>query len=248
MKKPVIAVAPIKYFDIHKTHNLVKIRRYIKKAKKAGADIICFPEACISKNEQLPIDHKLILAIQEECRKNSIWCIVTEDIMIRNKPYNMSILINRKGRIKGKYKKINLYGDKVLPGNRVKVFKTDFGKIGIVICWDLTFPYLFDAMKEKGAEIVFCPSMWWYEAKSHESLHKKREIDLLRALLLARAYESIFFVALCNQLMDAKHQVSYSAIASPHRILKELINEEGLIIAEIDLDEIKKFRKFYSKT
>lgn len=246
-RKPIIAIAPIRYFDINKTHNVTKIKRYIKKAKKAGADIVCFPESCISKKSCLRIDDKYILAIQEECKKQSIWCIVTEDVMIRNKPYNMSILIDRKGRIKGKYKKINLYGDNVYPGNQVKVFKTDFAKIGIVICWDLTFPYLFEAMKSKGAEIVFCPSMWWYDTKSHKSKHKKRELALLKALLLARAYENIFFVALCNPLVDSKYQISYSAIASPHSIIKELVDEEGLLSAEINLNEIKKFREFYEK-
>ena len=39
------------------------------------------------------------------------------------------------------------------PGKKIKVFETDFGKIGIVICWDLRFPYLFKKMKEKEIKI-----------------------------------------------------------------------------------------------
>jgi predicted amidohydrolase len=102
-------------------------------------------------------------------------------------------------------------------------------------------------MKRKGAEIVFCPAMWNYDQISHAHSHKAKEITLLRAMTLARAHENIFYIALCNPLMSAKTQVSYSAIASPHSILKELINKEGIITAPVDLKEIRKFRKFYDK-
>jgi len=246
-KKPIIAVAPIEYFDIHKGHNLEKIKKYIGLAKKAKADIVCFPESCIKRHGSLVITDKFIKSIQEECKRNGIWCIVTEDIAAGKKTYNMSILIDRQGKIKGDYKKINIYGDRATPGNQVKVFQTDFAKIGIAICWDLTYPGLFLEMAKKGAEIVFCPAMWNYDLPSHDREHKKREIELLRAMTLARAHENIFFVALCNPLMDVKTQVSYSAIASPHRILKELIDREGLITAKIDIAEVRKFRKYYNK-
>lgn len=243
---PIISIAPIRYFDISTTDNLIKIKKYIRMAKRAGSDIICFPESCIKKNGCIQLKGKLINAIQEECKKNSIWCIVTEDLLINKKPFNVSILINRKGKITGKYRKINLYGDKVNPGNKVEVFKTDFGKIGVVICWDLASPDLFQTMREKGAEIIFCPSQWWYDSEPHKNKHKKeREMVLLKSLILARAFENVCFVALCNPLVDSKYQVSYSAIASPLKILKESVNDEKLISVEVDRKEIKRLRKFY---
>lgn len=246
-KKPVIAVAPIRYYDIHKTHNIEKIKRYIRLAKKAKADIVCFPESCVKKRGCLAITDKAIKAIRDECKQNSIWCIITEDVKVKNKEYNMSILIDRHGRIRGNYNKIHLYGDTVSPGNKVNVFKTDFAKIGIAICWDITYPELFNMMRQKGAEIVFCPSQWNYDILSHKSRPKQRETQLLRSMVLARAHENVFYVALCNPLVGSKTEVSYSAIASPHRIIKELIDKEGLITSEVDLKEIKKFRKFYAK-
>lgn len=246
-KKPVIAVAQIRYYDIHKTHNVEKIKKYIRLAKKAKADIVCFPESCVKKRGCMAITDKPIKAIRDECKRNSIWCIITEDVKIKGKEYNMSILIDRVGKIRGSYKKINLYGDRVSPGNKVEVFETDFAKIGIAICWDITYPGLFSMMRQKGADIVFCPSQWNYDLPSHKSRHKYREIQLLRSMVLARAHENVFYVALCNPLINSKTQVSYSAIASPHRILKELIGKEGLITVEVDLKEVKKFRKFYAK-
>ena len=102
-------------------------------------------------------------------------------------------------------------------------------------------------MKEKNAEIVFCPSQWNYDVVSHKNFHKSREIKILKAMLLARAHENVFYIAICNPLIKAKTQVSYSAIAEPHRILKELINKEGLITARTNMDKLKKFREYYHK-
>jgi predicted amidohydrolase len=244
-KRPIIALAQIKYFSDSNTNNLNKIIRYIRLAKKKNADIICFPESCIHKSS-LDFDSKIISKIKEECKKNSIWCIVTDDIKKGDKTYNISLLINRSGEIKGEYKKIHLYGDKTFAGKEPMVFKTDFGKIGIVICWDLAFPELFKAIKKMGAEIVFCPAQWWYDSKSHFEKHKKQELKILKSLVLSRAYENVFFVALCNPIMHSKFQISYSAIASPTKILKELKGKEGLIVEKINLNEIKRVQKIYS--
>jgi len=246
-RHPVIAVAQIKYYDIHKRNNVEKIKRYIKLAKKKHADIVCFPESCVSKTKTLHFDDEFIKQIKEECKKNKIWAIITEDIILKNKPYNISFLINREGRIKGNYKKIHLYDEDGLnSGKKTQVFKTDFGKVGIVICWDLAFPDLFKKMKKSGAQIVFCPAQWAYEKKAHESQHKKREIEILRSLVLSRAFENGYFIALCNPVRKYEsEQVSYSAIVSPHKVLKEISNKEGLIVSEINLKEIENYHKLY---
>ena len=251
VRKPRIAIAQIKYFDLSKRNNVEKIKKYIRLAKERKADIICFPESCVHKTDVLSFNHKLINEIREECKKNSIWCILTDDVTqkgklrITKKDYNTAMLIDRNGNISGEYRKIHLYGDKTSAGKKAKVFNTDFAKIGIAICWDVAFPELFREMKKKGADIVFCPSQWWYETKAHDSAHMEREIKILESLIQARAFENIFFVAICNPVMESKFQVSYSAIASPHRILSRIIKKEGLITADINLNEIKKLTKLY---
>ncbi|MBI5411793.1 carbon-nitrogen hydrolase family protein [Candidatus Peregrinibacteria bacterium] len=246
-KKPIIAIAAIRYFDLHHEHNLEKIKTFIGKAKKMGADIVCFPENCITKEERLLLDHHFIKEIRKECKRHSIWCIVTEDVKFGEHFYTTAMLVGRDGKVKGHYEKINLYGDDTKAGNEVRVFETDFAKVGIVICWDLTFPGLFSEMKKKGAEIVFCPAKWYYDLPSHKHSHKKKEIQLLRSMLLARAHENVFYVALSNPIIEEADQVSYSAIADPHDILKELIDKEGIITAEADVGMIRKFRKYYGK-
>ena len=246
-KKPVIAIASIKYYDIDKKHNLEKIKAFIGKAKKRGADIVCFPESCITKKDSLLMNGPKIREIGAECKRHSIWCIVTEDTKLGRHVYNTSILIGRDGKVKGHYEKINLYGDKTKAGNEVKVFETDFAKIGIAICWDLSYPGLFNEMRKKGAEIVFVPAMWYYDLPAHKHSHGQKELQLLRAMVLARAHENVFYVALCNPLLKDEDQVSYSAIADPHDILVELIDKEGIITSEVDVGMIRKFRRYYGK-
>lgn len=247
-KTPIIALAPIKYFDIHNKYNIAKILYYIRLAKKKKADIVCFPESCLIKSGTVDLDSGLMKIIKDECKANSIWCIITEDVFFGKKRYNASLLIDRNGMIKGHYKKINLYGDDAIAGKKIKVFKTDFAKIGIAICWDLSFPNVFEKMKKKGAEIIFCPAYWHYDEELHNREHKKRELALLRAMILSRAFENLCFIALCNPLESFnKELVPYSAISSPHRILKDSFNKEGLIIAKLNLKEIYGFRRLYSK-
>ncbi len=249
MKKrnPIIALAQIKYFDTPEKHNVEKIKKYIQIASKKNADIICFPETCIHKTDYLSLNHFLVKEIKDSCKENSIWAIVTDNFFIKRKHYKIAVLIDRKGKIRGKYKKINLYDDRANPGKKIFVFKTDFAKIGIAICWDLANQEIFRRMKKSGAEIVFCPSKWCYETASHEREHAKREKILLKSLIQSRAYENLFFVALVNPIMNRRDLISYSAIASPHKIIAELDKKEGIIVKKINLREIPKFSKLYPK-
>lgn len=244
-KNPIIAVAQIRYYDSPEKHNLKKIKKYISLAKQKNAEIVCFPETCIHKTEHLNMNHLLIKEIQKSCRENSIWCIVTDSFIVKRIPYKMALLIDRKGNIRGKYKKINLYDDSGKPGKKIFVFQTDFAKIGIAICWDLAFPKLFQHMKQSGAEIIFCPSKWCYETVAHQRDPKKRELKLLKSLIISRAFENLVFMALINPVMDKKGLVSYSAIACTHHIITDILDKEGLITAKLNLKEIKKFSKIY---
>lgn len=255
-KNPVIALAQIKYFDTAEKHNVAKIKKYIRLAKSKKADIVCFPESVVHKSAFLSFNHKLISEIKEECKKNSIWCVIDDDMTIKGKVYNAAILINREGKIAGEYRKINVMGDSpyVKSGSKVKVFKTDFAKIGMAVCWDLISPDLFRKMKQKGAEIIFCPTSWKYELHAHhirkyQKKQQERERVTLKSLVMSRAFENLFFVNLCSPAKNKaeKDLISYSAICSPHKVLKEIKDKEGLIVSEIRLREIRKLEKLYNE-
>ncbi len=95
--------------------------------------------------------------------------------------YNTAVLIDRDGRLVGKYRKVNLpydeFEDGITPGSEYPVFQTDFGKVGMMICWDSQFPDAARALALQGAEIILMP-IW----------------DGTAPLTLARAVENQVFL------------------------------------------------------
>ena len=72
--------------------------------------------------------------------------------------YNSAVLIDRQGKVAGVYDKmfptIGEMEGGILPGKEAKVFDTDFGRIGAMICFDLNFEELLDEYKRQGVELL----------------------------------------------------------------------------------------------
>ena len=90
--------------------------------------------------------------------------------------YNTAILMDREGRLVGKYRKVYVPIEEIegglTPGNQYPVFRTDFGTIGLMICYDIFFPDPARALARQGAEVLFMP-IWGGD----ETLAKARTID-----------------------------------------------------------------------
>ncbi|MGZ8920971.1 MAG: carbon-nitrogen hydrolase family protein, partial [Limisphaerales bacterium] len=90
--------------------------------------------------------------------------------------YNTAILVGRDGKLVGKYRKTHLPREEweagITPGDEYPVFETDFGKVGLIICWDVQFPEPSRAMARKGAEVLLLP-IWG----GNETLAKARAIE-----------------------------------------------------------------------
>ncbi len=75
--------------------------------------------------------------------------------------YNTSVLLGPTGELIGKYRKICLPREEIeaglTPGNQYPVFDTRFGKLGMMICWDLQFPEVARNLCDSGAEIIAMP-------------------------------------------------------------------------------------------
>ncbi len=91
---------------------------------------------------------------------------------------NDAVLIDRQGQIAGRYAKIHpvVQGAEfkslelgITPGEDLPVFETDFGRIGIQICFDIMYPESWAELKRKGAEIVFWCSA--YDGGKHLSIY-----------------------------------------------------------------------------
>ena len=76
---------------------------------------------------------------------------------------NTCALIDRSGEVAGSYSKVHLMdaigireSDAAVPGDKLGVFDTDFGRIGLMVCFDLRFPEQPRSMVLQGADIIFC--------------------------------------------------------------------------------------------
>ncbi len=78
-----------------------------------------------------------------------------------NAIYNTAVLIDRQGKVAGKYRKVYLPREEIegglTPGVAYPVFETDFGKIGMMICWDVQYVDPARALAAQGAEIILLP-------------------------------------------------------------------------------------------
>jgi predicted amidohydrolase len=148
--------------------------------------------------------------------------------------YNTAILIDRQGNVAGKYRKVHLPQTEVegglTPGEEYPVFKTDFGTIGIEICYDNFFPEEAKSLMLNGAEIILLPI--WGDIRGNDY-----EWDIVAR---ARAIDnSAFLVA---SMYDGKG----SLISDPNgRILQNSDKSEGLITAVIDLNN-RTFERYLS--
>ncbi len=75
--------------------------------------------------------------------------------------YNVSVLIDPRGDVVGKYRKVTLPRTEIdagiMPGNEYPVFDTDFGKVGMMICYDGFFPEVARQLSNNGAEVIAFP-------------------------------------------------------------------------------------------
>lgn len=118
--------------------------------------------------------------------------------------YNTAILLDRDGKFAGKYRKVMLPREEIehglSPGDRMQVFDTDFGKLGILICYDVFFSEPTKALALQGAEIVAMP-IWG----GNEWLAKARSIEG-RFTLVSSGYDHPTYIQdpMGERLSEAK--------------------------------------------
>jgi omega-amidase len=219
--------------------NLKKILKYLEEAGKKKIDIICFPEKSLQwHNIPYPNLDSHLKKIGTICKKYSIYCLVGGIVYDDKKKVNNLYLFNRKGIIQATHSKVNLfYMEKQLgfykAGKQMTVVKTDFGKIGLSVCWDNANPNLIKKLSTNGAEIIF--------AAMHLNDWKKMGYSL-PDWPQTRAFENMSYYVWVDQFRTHKSS-SKSYIVHPQKVIKSIENKEGIIYSDLDLTEIKKLRK-----
>lgn len=258
-----IAVVQLEARQYERNYNLNKIISYVKEASHKGANVIIFPEDCIDgiirrKKELADSTYQLRNFFIDIAKKYNIDIITGSFIERENdKLWNTSYYIESTGKIKARYKKINLWHPErcyISKGKDLKIFKTKYGKAAIIICWDLAFPDLFKKMLKENVKLIYCPSYWLYEdAEIGMKYNKNADKLLTNNLCMTRAFEANACLVYCNaagnlELGKFKGKlIGNSQIALPFKGSIKILehNKEEMFIQEINLDILKDSEKNY---
>ena len=233
----------------------------IREAAGKGARFIATPEMTnlldIRPGKARPkivaeSDDKTLAALRALADELGIWLLIGSIAVTvegEERLANRSFLIAPDGSVRARYDKIHMFDVEVgdeqsyrerrsyRPGERAVLAETEFGKLGMTICYDVRFPHLYRKLAQAGAEILTIPAAFTRvtgEAHWH-------------TLVRARAIETGSFVlapAQGGKHEDGRETFGHSLIVSPWGdVLAEKADDEpGVIVADIDLDAVAKAR------
>lgn len=256
MQKVKIALIQMKV-SLNKEANIHKAEKMISKAASDGAQIIVLPEMFST-----PYDNSYFPEFAEVCpgfttdrlsnmaREHSVYLIGGSIPEKENeKIFNTSFIFDKNGNIIGRHRKMHLFdidiengirfmeSDTLSPGNSVTVCDTEYGKIGIAICFDMRFPELMRLMAVEGAKMVFIPAAFnTTTGPAHWHITTRM-----------RAIDNQIFFSVASPARDVNASyVAYghSMVCDPWgNIVAELDENEGILITELDLTEVDKYRE-----
>jgi len=207
----------------------------IDTAGKLGLDIVCLGEAILAvgtqatlKDRAQPIPGPISDVLAEASKRNKIWVVAGLTELDGEIVYNTAVLLNRKGELVGKYRKVHLPREEwkkgIRPGNEYPVFETEFGKVAIQICYDWFFPEAAEIFALQGAEIIFAPT--WGNTLPDEG----GRVDGESTFRVRARDNGVYMVP---SVYDGNSMV----IDPMGRILASNEGNEGVFWAEIDLNK-----------
>jgi len=147
--------------------DLAKIEKIVDEEGAKGTDIIVLPETWRGQSKPETLEGETITALSKLAKKHNTYILSPIDRTDGKFRYNSVVLINREGKVVFVYDKVYPYWSEfdltppVTPGtNSEMVYDSDFGRIGIAICFDANFPEIWQALREKGAEMVLWASAY----------------------------------------------------------------------------------------
>ena len=233
----------------------------VREAAAAGAAIVLLPENATMiepKRAQLfekaapEGEHPALPAFTALARELGIWLLVGS-LQIKlerdERLANRGFLIAPDGRIQQRYDKLHMFDVEVgdgqsyresssfRPGEATVLAELPWGRLGMTICYDLRFPYLYRALAKAGADFISVPSAFTRltgEAHWH-------------VLLRARAIETGCYVlapAQCGRHAEGRETYGHALIVDPWgNVLADAGTDPGFVIAEIDPAKVAEVRR-----
>jgi predicted amidohydrolase len=141
---------------------------WLDRAGELGVDLCLLPEMFDgnSPNEAEPLDGPSGSLLADKARQ---WHMYVSGSFYERRGdlvHNVAPLFERSGGLLGAYRKTQLYDPEedqgVTPGTELPVFRTDFGSVGIAICYDSWFPEIMRLLAYKGADLVLLPNAGYF--------------------------------------------------------------------------------------
>lgn len=234
--------------------NLDKSIKAIETAAQNGADLILFPEVQLTEffpqyegknvdSYRVEPDSEIVKSFCEAAAKNHIMAVPNIYLWENEKAYDASILIGNDGNIKGVQKMVHVAQapqfyeqDYYSPSDEgFKVFETEFGNIGIVVCFDRHYPESIRTETLKGADFILIPTV---NTKSEPG-------EMFEWELRVQAFQNSVGIAMCNRVgkegnMDFSGE---SVVICPNGdTLIKADDREQIVYADIDLHESRRIR------
>ena len=251
-----IALAQMDVLTGKPEDNLARVRDFAAQAQEANADLLLLPELWLhgydlerAKKWAAPLGEGGFAHMAALAREFDLY--LAGSLMERHagggsgEPgravSNTAVLYAPDGTLLGSYRKVHLFRlmqehRYLVPGDHVTLCPTPWGPVGLAICYDMRFPELFRTMALAGAVLFLVPAQW-----------PVKRVEAWLLLARARAVENELVVAACNRVGD-DGQATFpgrSCVVDPWgHVLVEGDAQERLLVAQADLREIRKARRY----
>ncbi len=239
--------------DMHS--NLAKALGLMQVAANRGAQMIFFPELCLSpffpqfagrdaSRYVLRIDDESIQQFQSSCRRLKLAASPNVYLEEDGRRFDASLMIGANGEIHGVSKMVHIAQvpcfyeqDYYTPSDTgFRVYDTPLGRMGIVVCFDRHYPESTRTCVLRGAELIIIPTA--------NTMNEPR--DLFECELRTAALQNGVYIAMCNRVGREGDVVfcGESMVVDPDgNVLAKSAESEDLLIVEVDFARVEQARR-----
>ena len=231
---------------------------YLEKIKDEKPDFVILPEmfCCPYQTQNFPVYAEeegapVWQQLSEYAKQYGIYLIggSMPEKDAEGKVYNTSYIFDRQGKQIGKHRKVHLFdidvtggqtfkeSDTLTAGDHDTVFDTEFGRMGVMLCFDIRFPELARMMVNDGAKAIFVPAAFnMTTGPAHWELSFR-----------TRALDNQIYMIGCAPMRDESAGYiswGHSIVTDPWgRVIDMLDEKEGVLLTELDLDYEEQVRE-----
>ncbi len=233
--------------------NLAVVADCTRRAADAGARLVVFPEATMCRfgvplaDVAEPVDGRWADAVRQIAAEAGITVFAGMFTPAEDGRLHNTLLVTGGGN-EASYHKIHLYdafgfteSQTVAPGREPVLVHIDGVGVGVTLCYDIRFPYLFTELAERGASVITVSASW---------AAGPGKLDQWRLLARARALDSACFIAAADQAYpgprlaaSAPTGVGGSLVSSPlGEVLASAGDDPQLLVCDLDIDAVPTVR------